>query len=406
LGAHNGRIETLSRALAVACRALLLLGGLLLWLPPAQAQLFQSAAPQAILIDVATGSVLYEHNADELVPPASLAKLMTAELLFNAIREGRLTLDSEITISEHAWRKGGAPSRSSTMFAALGSRIKIADIIAGIAVLSGNDACIAVAEAMAGDETTFGRIMTQRARKLGLEKSVFTNPTGLPDPDMKVTMREIAQLSEHLIKAYPEFYPYFGMKDFTWNKIRQSNRNPLLGMDIGADGLKTGETDDSGFALAGSAVQDGRRLIVAVSGLKTARDRAAEARKLLEWGFRSFESRTLFEANTPIAEVKVFGGASFSVPVVAAAPVRALVPRGSADTITAKVVYRGPLAAPVKAGTVVGKLEVMRGRMLAVSVPVQVMQDVPVGPLHERALQAIWEWAGDYIRSKLPKRFT
>jgi D-alanyl-D-alanine carboxypeptidase (penicillin-binding protein 5/6) len=407
LSRQAGRFGAWAPATIAGCSALLLLCALVLLGPrPASAQLFQSAAPQAILVDVETGSVLYEQNADDLVPPASLAKLMTLEVLFNAVHEGRLTLDSEISISEHAWRKGGAPSRSSTMFAALGSRIKISDIIAGIAVLSGNDACIAVAEAMAGDEVTFGRMMTERARKIGLEKSVFVNPTGLPAPDQKVTMREIARLSEHLIRTYPEFYAYFGMKDFTWSKIRQTNRNPLLGMDIGADGLKTGETDESGFALAGSAVQDGRRLIVAVSGLKTARDRASEARKLLEWGFRSFESRTLFEANTPIGEVKVFGGASFSVPVVSAKPVRALVPRGSAETISARIVYRGPLTAPVKAGTVVGTLLVSRGKMHAVSVPVQTMEDVPVGPLHDRALQAIWEWAGDYIRSKLPKSFS
>lgn len=371
---------------------------------PAAAQLFQSAAPQAILYDVGTGSVLYERNADELIPPASLAKLMTVEVLFNAMREGQLTLDSEITISENAWRRGGAPSGGSTMFAALGSRVKIADIIPGIVVLSGNDACIAVAEALAGDEATFGKMMTARARKIGLTRSVFTNPTGLPDPGMKVTAREIAMLSDHLIRTYPEYYHYFGLKDFTWNKIRQSNRNPLLGMDIGADGLKTGETDEAGFALAGSAVQDGRRLIVVVSGLKSGRERATEARKLLEWGFRSFDTKTLFAANAPIADVKVFGGTSFTVPVVAAKPVQALVPRGALDQVSAQVVYRGPLMAPVKAGTVVGKVVVMRGGTRAVEAPVMTAADVPAGSLAERALQAVFERIGDYIRGKLEKR--
>ncbi len=369
----------------------------------AHAQNFQSSAPQAVLYDVGTGSVLYEHGADDLIAPASLAKLMTVEVLFHAIREGQLNLDSEITISENAWRKGGAPSGGSTMFAALGSRIRIQDIIPGIVVLSGNDACIAVAEAMAGDEATFARLMTDRARELGLTKSIFKNSTGLPDPEQKTTARELTKLSEYIIKTYPEFYPYFGLKDFTWNKFKQPNRNPLLGMDIGADGIKTGNIVDSGYNLAGSAVQNGRRLIVIVSGLKTAPERAQEARKLLEWGFRSFETKTLFNARTPIADVRVFGGTRSSVPVVAADAVQALVPRGSNDRVSAQIVYRGPLLAPVSAGAKVGTLVVMRGNVKALEVPVETAEDVPVGSLQERAFQSIWEWAGDYIRSKLKR---
>lgn len=368
---------------------------------PAAAQLFQSAAPQAILYDVGTGSVLYERNADELIPPASLAKLMTVEVLFNAMREGQLTLDSEITISENAWRRGGAPSGGSTMFAALGSRVKIADIIPGIVVLSGNDACIAVAEALAGDEATFGKMMTARARKIGLTRSVFTNPTGLPDPGMKVTAREIAMLSDHLIRTYPEYYHYFGLKDFTWNKIRQSNRNPLLGMDIGADGLKTGETDEAGFALAGSAVQDGRRLIVVVSGLKSGRERATEARKLLEWGFRAFEKRQLFAAGETVGEASVYGGEKGRVALRSKGVVSLLLPRGSTERLAARIVYRGPLIVPVQEGAEVARLVVTRGDIKTLDIPLYAAESVQAGSLQSRALDALFEATTGWVRKAL-----
>jgi len=367
------------------------------------AQAFQSPAPHAILLDYETGSVLYERAADELVSPASLAKLMTIEVVFNQLRQGRLSLESEVTISENAWRRGGAPSGGSTMFAALGSRIRVIDLIPGIVVLSGNDASIAIAEAIAGDEATFARLMTERARVLGLRQSTFRNATGMLDPDQKTTIRELAQLCVHLIRTYPEYYAFFGLKDFTWNKVKQSNRNPLLAMDIGADGIKTGNIEDSGFSLAGSAVQDGRRLVVVVSGLKSARDRAIESRKLLEWGFRSFEMKTLFDAKQPIAGVSVFGGTKSEVQVAALEPVRALVPRGAPERVSAEIVYRGPLRAPVKAGDQVGTLQVMRGSIKAVEVPVIATEDVAVGSLHERAFQSLWQWAGDYVRSKLRK---
>ena len=254
----------------------------------------QVAAPHAILIDAENGGVLYERDADKLIFPASLAKLMTAEYVFNELKHGRIKLTDEYTVSENAWRKGGAPSHGSTMFAAIHSRVSVDALLHGMIIQSANDACIVFAEALAGNESAFGAKLTKRAREIGLTQSVFTNSNGLPDPNEKVTTRELAMLTRHIILDYPDFYKLFGQREFTWNKIRQLNRNPLLTMDIGADGLKTGFTKEAGYGLVGSAVQNGLRLIVVVNGLKTAKERGADAKKLLEWGFRTFEQRILF----------------------------------------------------------------------------------------------------------------
>ena len=208
---------------------------------------FQTGVPAALLLDPDSDSILFDKNGDQLVAPASLAKLMTLEFVFNEIKQGRVKLTDEFTISENAWRKGGAPSHGSTMFAAIHSRVKLDDLIHGIIVDSANDACIAVAEGLAGNEAEFGAMLTKRAREIGLEKSTFTNATGYSDPNLRVTPRELAQLARHIMQTYPDFYPYFAEREFAWNNIRQQNRNPLLAMGIGADGLKTGETSRGGI---------------------------------------------------------------------------------------------------------------------------------------------------------------
>ncbi|MFA6966473.1 MAG: D-alanyl-D-alanine carboxypeptidase family protein [Bosea sp. (in: a-proteobacteria)] len=371
--------------------------------PAAFAQGFQSPAPFAVLLDSASGTVLYEKAADELMSPASLAKIATALVAFEEIAQGRLTLDSEIGISENAWRKGGGVSGGSTMFAQLNSRVKLSDILHGIIVQSGNDASIALAEAVAGDETTFARLMTERIRALGLTKSVFRNATGMGDPLQKVTARELALLSDHIIKTYPEHYRIFGQREFTWNKIKQQNRNPLLAMDIGADGLKTGNIDDSGFGLVGSAVQNGQRLIVVVNGLKTARDRANEARKLLEWGFRAFEPRKIFEAGDIVGEASVFGGEKGRVGLKAKGPVALLLPRGSSERLNARIVYRGPLTVPVQEGAEVARLLVTRGEVKTLDIPLYAAETVQAGTLQSRALDALLEAASGWVRKALSR---
>lgn len=371
---------------------------------PARAQdNFQTTVRNAILIDVGTQSVLFEKAADELQAPASLAKLMTMAVIFEEMRQGRLLPDQEIVISQDAWRRGGAPSRTSSMYAAVNSRVKVQDLLRGAIIQSGNDASIALAEAISGTEANFIPVMNARARALGLTRSVFRNATGLPDPEQRTTAREIARLSDHIIRAFPEHYAIYAEREFTWGGIRQQNRNPLLGTYTGADGLKTGYIEEAGFNLAGSAVQNGQRLIVVVMGARSLQERSNEARKLLDWGFRSFELRDLFQENEAIGDVSVYGGAEGSVPVTAQKLVRLLLPRGQSDRVSAQIVYQGPLRAPVRQGTEVGKLRVMRGSQLALEVPVFAAADVAAGTLTQRAMQGAWELSTGWIRSGTPR---
>jgi D-alanyl-D-alanine carboxypeptidase (penicillin-binding protein 5/6) len=352
---------------------------------------FQTSAPFAILIDSDSGTVLFEKNADALMDPESMAKLMTVEVVLNKLKRGELKADDEFTVSQDAWRRGGAPSHTSTMYAAINSRVKVDDLLHGAIIQSGNDACITLAEGIAGNEPAFAEIMTARARELGMTKSVFTNATGLPDPATKVTARELALLAQHIIRTYPDRYRLFGERDFTWNKIKQPNRNPLLAMGIGADGLKTGFTREGGYGLVGSAVQNGLRLIVVVNAMKSARERADEARKLLEWGFRTFESRLLFQDGKAVGEAKLYGGAAGHVPLVSDTPIRLLVPRNSADRIVARIVYSGPVPAPVEKGQSIGKLKVWRGDNVVLEVPLHAAEGVARGSLSQRAFDAASE---------------
>lgn len=359
----------------------------------------QISAPHAILIDAENGGVLYERSPDELIFPASLAKLMTAEYVFNEIKAGRLKLTDEFRVSENAWRKGGAPSGGSTMFAAIHSLVPVSDLIRGMIVQSGNDACIVLAEGIAGNEAEFAAKMTQRARQIGLEKSTFANSNGLPDPRTKVTTRELAILARQLVLNYPDLYLIYGEREFTWNKIRQQNRNPLLGTVEGADGMKTGFTSEAGYGLVGSAVQNGLRLIVVVNGTKTPKDRADDAKRLLEWGFRSFEQRVLFAEGQTIGEAKVFGGQSGRVPLIAPGLVKIMVPKNGADRIMARIVYQGPVQAPVAAGTTIGTLKVWRGDNIVLQSPLKAAESVEQGTMTQRAVDAVSELVINLFRS-------
>ena len=368
------------------------------------AQTIQTSVPHAILIDSATGSVLFEKNADALVIPASTAKIMTAEIVFHEIALGHVKLDDQFLVSETAWRFGGAPARGSSMFAAPNSQIRVEDLIRGLVIVSGNDAAIALAEGIAGSEGAFATLMTKRARELGLEHLTFTNAWGRDDPEQRVTAREMAALANHVILTYPDLYKYFGEKEFTWNKIRQTNRNPLLTMDFGADGLKTGNIDNSGYGLVGSAVQNGQRLILALYGASTARERAEEARKIFLWGFRSFDSKTLFQAGETIGSAKVYGGTSSSVPLAADGEVKILVPRNMTEKFSGRIVYTGPLIAPVEAGRQVARLKIFRGTEQILDLPLKTAAAVEQGTLPRRAMDAGIEYATDLFRRYVVKR--
>ena len=358
---------------------------------PKSSEGYQTAAPHAILIEAESGTVLFEKAADDLIPPASLSKLMTQEVVFNEIKRGRLTPTTEFIVSTNAWRRGGAPSHTSSMFIPIHSKVSVDDLLHGAIIQSANDACITLAEGISGNESTFAELMTKRARELGLTKSTFGNSTGLPDPRQLMTARELAKLARLIVQTYPDYYKYYSEREFTWNKIRQFNRNPLLAMNIGADGLKTGFTKEAGYGLVGSAVQNGLRLIVVVNGLRSEKERADEAKKMLEWGFHSFQSGLLFADGQEIAQAKVYGGAQGSVPLTAGKEVRLMVPRGSRDKIIARVVYSGPVPAPVQQGQKIGTLKVWRGEFVVLEVPLQAAESVDTGSMPRRAFDAATE---------------
>jgi D-alanyl-D-alanine carboxypeptidase (penicillin-binding protein 5/6) len=386
---HFPRLTARLAALALLAFALAL---------PASAQLFETKAGQAYLIDAATGTVLFSKDPDKLIPPASLAKLMTMELVFEALRAGRYTPETTFQISENAWRTGGAPSKTSTMFAELNSLVPLGEMMQGAVVISANDACIAMAEGMAGSEENFATLMTERARKLGLTKSVFKNSTGLPADGQVVTVRELALLAQHLWRTYPEYYPLYSQAEYKWNNINQQNRNPLLRMDIGADGLKTGFTEESGFAIVGSAARDGKRLFLAMSGMATDKERAEESRKLLDWGMRAFSKIDIFAADETVGEAKMFGGEKSRVRLTANGAVSMLVPIANRDKVIARIVYEGPVEAPIEAGAPVGKLKIWVGDLLTQETPLYAAESVGVGSLHRRALDAIEELAIGWLR--------
>jgi len=369
----------------------------------ARAEGFQSAAQQALLVDYESGATLYEKNADARFPGSALVKLMTAELVFRELKDGRLHLDDTFHVSEHAWRTGGAHAHATASFLDVNSNVRIEDLLRGLIVQSGNDAAIVLAEGMAGSEEAFADRMNKRGAELGLDNSNFVDPWGRDDPNQKVTARDMARLAAYVIREYPDFYHYFGEREFTWNKIRQLNRNPLLSAEPGADGLKTGEAPEGGFSLIGSAAQDGQRLIVVVAGLKTASERGEEARKLLEWGFHAFEPRVLFQPGEVVGTASVFGGASSEVPLTSDGPIKVFLTRGGQERLTAKIVYRGPLAAPVAAGAQVATLRVWRGDTLALEAPLRTQTAIALGGLGKRAFDAGVEFATDLIRGALAK---
>jgi D-alanyl-D-alanine carboxypeptidase (penicillin-binding protein 5/6) len=398
-GTPARRVAALALAGALAAAAL----------APAAAQLpkkedtFNLSAPYAILIDYESGSVLFEKNADQLMEPSSMAKLMTVEVVLQAIKEGRLKPDDEFIISEHAWRHGGAPSHGSTMYAPIHSMVRVIDLLQGAIIQSGNDACIALAEGMAGSEDAFAEIMTKRARELGLTKSNFANPTGLPDPRTHVTARELAKLAQHLIRTYPDYYHFFGEREFTWNRIRQLNRNPLLAANVGVDGLKTGFTREAGYGIVASAVQNRLRLIAVTNGFKDLKARGEETRKLLEWGFKGFESRPLFAEGQTIGDARLYGGVRGRVPLVANGSVSLLVPRNSSEHVLARVVYTGPVRAPIEKGQQIGELKVWRGDNVVLEVPLQASEAVGRGSLSQRAFDAATELVINLFRAGVQK---
>ena len=319
----------------------------------------ETAAKQAILLDFKTGTVLFAKNADERMAPSSMSKMMTSYLVFKALKEGRLSLDSKLPVSQRAWKMQG-----SKMFVMVGTQVSVEDLIKGMVIQSGNDACIVLAEGLAGSEEAFSDQMTAEGRKMGLEDSVFRNASGWPDPDEFVTARDLAVLARHLITEFPEYYRYFSEMEFTYGTdekgrpIKQGNRNPLLYKNIGADGIKTGHTDAGGYGLAGTAVRDGRRVIMVLNGMASLRQRDEESARMIEWAFREWGAYTLFKAGDVIDKADVWLGTKQTVQLVTANDIEMTIPRRSRPQMKVAAVFDSPIPAPVAAGQQIGKLVV------------------------------------------------
>lgn len=356
----------------------------------AQAE-FTIKARQAIIIDAESGAVLFQHNADEEMYPASMSKIMTLIMIFKALKAGTLKLTDEFLVSENAWRTGGAPSRTSAMMVPINTKEPLEQLLKGIIVESGNDACIAIAEGMAGSEAVFAGKMEEEARRIGLTKSTFRNSTGLFNPDHKTTAREMAMLARHIVREYPDYYSMFSQREFNYRKHRFINRNTLLGMGNGIDGIKTGHLKESGFGIVASAKQGNRRLILVINGLDKAEERKNEALKIFEWAFRTFGDFKLYDIGEVVGQARVWGGNRMYVPLDGGAgTVSVLLPRLPVNQrLKAEIIYNGPLKAPIKKGDKVATLRVTSSTKAINEVPLYAAEDIEPAGVMRRGIDTL-----------------
>ncbi|MFN3953716.1 MAG: D-alanyl-D-alanine carboxypeptidase family protein [Pararhodobacter sp.] len=378
----------MTRIRALICGALFALSPVLA--SPGLAQLdYDGRAPNVLVMDYASGQILVERNADVPLPPASMSKLMTLNMLFEALVDGRVQMDTTFSVSQRAHAMGG-----SRMFLELRHRPTVEDLIRGIAVLSGNDATVVVAEGLAGTEDNFARLATARARQLGMENTTLMNASGWPHPEHRMSLRDLAILARHMLEEHGEYYPYLAEREFTWNNITQPNRVPLLGAGLGLDGLKTGHTSEAGYALTGSAVQGERRVIFVFSGLSSERERAEEAERIINWAFRQFSELGVASEGQALAEAEVWMGASARVTLVAPRDYTVVVPVFAEGETTARVEYDGPVAAPIAEGQELARLVISTPGMAELSLPLVAGHDVAEGGFMPRMRSAAVVLAG------------
>lgn len=324
-----------------------------LTLSPLPAQAIETKAREALVVDYDTKTVLLSKKADDPMPTASMSKLMTAFMVFERLQDGRLSLGDKLPVSEKAWRKGG-----SKMFVRVGDEIAVRDLLRGIIVQSGNDACIVVAEAIGGSEENFAAMMTQRAKELGLKNSHFANATGWPHPNHYMSARDLATLADLIITRFPEYYGIFSEKSFVWSDIAQDNRNPLLYRNVGADGLKTGHTEEAGYSLVASAKQEDRRVILVVNGLQSTKARSEEATHLMAWAFREFDNFQLLKAGQVVEEAPVWLGTEKTVGLTAERDLILTLPRSARRSMAAVVRYDAPIETPIRQGQRLGEITI------------------------------------------------
>lgn len=359
---------------------------------PVAAQFAEQSTPAraAILYDVNSGAVLFEKDADTPIPPASMSKLMTLLVVFEGLKSGRVALEDEFRTTAKAAAMGG-----SKMFIREGEVVSVEDLIRGVVIQSGNDAAVALAEAMAGTEEAFAGYMTQRAADMGMKSARFANSTGWPHPDHRISVRDLAELARQLVVDYPEYYPYFAEEEFTWDDITQKNRNPLLGLGLGVDGLKTGHTEEAGYGLVASAKRGNRRVILVVSGLESTAQRRQESERLINWAFRAFETKTLYMAGEPVVYANVWIGEEAQVALAPARDVILTAPFGKIETAKFSARYPEPLPAPVEAGTEVGHILIDVDGLETVEIPLQAVETIGEGGFLSRieaAASVVLSW--------------
>ena len=409
MGKHSrsARLRTIFAPLARMTLALLLLLPVIVapFLTPVAAQTapaqsgdFVSKARNAYLMDADSGAVLYQLNGDEAVPPASMSKLMTLAVLFKTLKAGNLRLTDEFVVSEGAWRRGGAPSGTSAMMVPVNTKVKLEELLLGIIIQSGNDACIAVAEGLAGSEEAFAKMMNDEGARLGLKKSIFRNSTGLYHPEHLMSVRDLGVLARHIIKSFPEYFPIFAQREFNYRKFRFINRNPLLFLNIGADGMKTGFVKESGYSMVATARQGERRLIAVLTGMATANERRDEAKRMLEWGFRAFTEVKLFDAGEKVADARVWGGDRFYMPVVGNGDVIIVLPKFPANQkLKADIIYNYPLKPPIRKGDPIAKLRVTSSSNALNEIQLFAGEDVEQGGMVRRGLDTLAHQALRFI---------
>lgn len=340
------------------------------------ANAIETKAKNLILMDYDTGQYLYSKDAQKMIPPASMSKLMTVYMVFEKLKDGSLSLDDTFTVSENAWRKGGAASGSSTMFLNIGEKVKVGDLIQGIIIQSGNDACIVAAENISGSEEDFAKATIEKAQKMGLNNSSFANSTGWPHPDQKMSVEDLAKLARILIKDFPEYYHLFSEHNFTHNNIKQGNRNPLLYSMPEADGLKTGHTEEAGFCLTGTAKRGDRRLISVMSGLSSNKERSEEAEKIMNWGFREFDNYKVLKQGQKITELPVWFGTEQTVDLLVNQDVLRTIKKNKAAKVKMTASYDKPVKAPIKQGDKLGVVKVEVPGSEAIEIPLIANKDI------------------------------
>ena len=346
------------------------------------AMALETAAKNVILVDYDTGEYLYAKDANKRIPPASMSKLMTIYMIFEKLKNGSLSLDDTFTVSENAWRKGGAASGGSTMFLPIGAKVRVEDLLKGIIIQSGNDACIVAAENLAGSEETFAQEMTQKAHELGMHDSTFANATGLPHPDHRMSVEDLSKLAHHIIADFPQFYHLFSQKEFVYNNIRQGNRNPLLYSMPYADGLKTGHTEEAGFCLTASAKRGNRRLISVMSGMSSNKERSEEAEKVMNWGFREFDNYKLLKKDAVVTTIPVIYGQKDSVNLTVDKDILRTIRKSNVGEVKMTAVYDKPVQAPIKKGEELG--------VIRIEIPDSEAMEVPL--IAENAVAKVGIW--------------